>query len=123
MKWLDRISIGLSLLCLVHCMALPLVLAVLPFLKGMGLESEAFHFNLLVAAIPISSYAFWRGFRCHGSVRVMAIGSFGLFFMAIALMPQVHHLEHVLTMIGVTSLATAHFYNNRMSCRVHGHSH
>lgn len=123
MKWLDRLSIGLSVLCLIHCMALPLVIAVLPFAANLGLESEAFHMNLLLTAIPISSFAFWRGFRCHGNVRVLAFGSLGLFFMAIALLPQMHVHESMLTMFGVISLASAHFFNNRLTCRMHGHQH
>jgi len=60
---LDRFAIGLSSLCLVHCLAAPLMLLLLPA-AGLGFAlPESFHIWMLLTAIPVSILALRSGHR------------------------------------------------------------
>ena len=111
----DKAAIGLSLLCAVHCLAMPLVVALLPSLAAMGLADEAFHTWMVFAVIPLSVFALTMGCRKHGSRTVLYIGGAGLFFLCLT--PLLGHErlgeigEKALTMIGTALIATAHIRN------------
>ena len=51
---LDAIGIGLSSLCLIHCLLLPVLVIAVPSLVGSVLGSEWIHILLISAALPIS---------------------------------------------------------------------
>ena len=67
----DKAAIGLSLLCALHCLALPLFLSLFPALVAIGFEDERFHLLMLVSVVPMSLFALTLGcrqhqFLCHG---------------------------------------------------------
>ena len=109
---IDRLAIGLSGLCLVHCLASAIVLAVLSAAGGL-LLSPVFHEVGLVLAIGLGSIALGRGVIDHGFMMPVAVGSVGLGVMAGAL--TMHHdgMEAVYTMIGVAIVALGHDLNRR----------
>ena len=43
----DKLAIGLSLLCTFHCLALPILLVLLPSIAALGLDNENFHLGVL----------------------------------------------------------------------------
>lgn len=43
-EYTDNFAIGLSMLCAIHCLLLPLILVALPSLGALQLQNEAFHF-------------------------------------------------------------------------------
>ena len=47
----------LSLACVIHCLALPIVLVAIPNFLAIYVDSEYFHLWMVFAAIPISIYA------------------------------------------------------------------
>jgi len=53
----DKLAIGLSLACSFHCLALPVLLALLPSMTALRLDNEAFHFWMAAAVIPSSIFA------------------------------------------------------------------
>lgn len=112
---LDRVAIGLSLVCLLHCLALPGLFLVLPTLGEIVVGTESpFHWVLLGIALPLSGFALWRGFRRHGHRNVLLLGSSGLvvMFLAVAHLGG-ERLETPLTVIGVVVLLAAHVVNVR----------
>ncbi|MBW8734346.1 MAG: MerC domain-containing protein [Asticcacaulis sp.] len=74
-KWLDVASMGLSSLCVVHCLALPFLVAALPFL-GIFSQNELVHQILVSIAAPLSALALWRsgGWRRWDVVAPMTVG-------------------------------------------------
>ena len=58
---LDSLGVLLSGICIVHCLALPLLLALLPFLGGSLLGGHSFHEYLLLAVLPVSLVALGLG--------------------------------------------------------------
>lgn len=56
---LDAGAVALSSLCLLHCLALPLLAAALP-LFGTWAEAEWVHLLFVAIALPLTGYALWR---------------------------------------------------------------
>lgn len=107
---LDTSAIALSGLCLVHCLALPLMAAALP-LAGVLAEAEWVHKVLVMTAIPISNFAMLRGRREGGGAVFIGLASFGLFLLtSAAFIEPLHDHETALTVSGALSLATAHIF-------------
>src|SRR5437764_10419679 len=107
---LDRIAMGLSGLCLVHCVATAVLLGLLATAGGF-LGSPIIHEVGLTLAMIIGAFALGRGILEHGFVLPAAIGALGLGVMAGALsLPEGGH-EPVYTVMGVMILALGHRLN------------
>ncbi|MGN7159557.1 MerC domain-containing protein [Sphingomonas sp. SAFR-052] len=110
---LDGAAIGASLLCLIHCIGLPILFALLPALASIGLpSSEWLHLLLLLTAIPVSALALVGGWRAHGRIVPMLLGALGLAGLAAGLaFNSVPGAETALTVAGSLALAMAHIGN------------
>jgi hypothetical protein len=109
---LDRLAIGLSGLCLVHCLATAVILALLASAGGL-LLSPVIHEVGLTMAIAIGLVALGRGIWEHGFMMPSAVGGLGLGVMAGSLSLPHSTNEMVYTMIGVAILALGHDLNRR----------
>lgn len=109
---IDRAAIALSGLCLVHCLATSVVLAVLASAGGL-LVSPVVHEIGLTLAIMLGIVALGRGVVEHGFMMPSAVGGLGLGVMAGALTMPHSDLETVYTIIGVAVLALGHDLNRR----------
>src|SRR3954449_9208484 len=78
---LDRIAMGLSGLCLVHCVATAVLLGFLASAGGF-LGQPIIHEVGLTLAMIIGAFALGRGILEHGFVMPSAIGALGLGVMA-----------------------------------------
>ena len=74
--WLDGAAIGLSGLCLLHCLALPFLVGVLPLL--MPFAESHLHAQMLYFAVPLSIIAVGIGYARHRSARVVVAAAAGL---------------------------------------------
>ena len=118
----ERLAFGASLVCLVHCLALPVLLAMLPTLARTINLPESLHVWILVFAIPTSLAALIAGRSRHASTWPLALGFTGLGFLALgALAFEETNVETVLTVIGSITLIAAHGGNWRL--RHIGHAH
>jgi len=107
---LDRLAIGLSGLCLVHCLATAVFLAVLASAGGL-LGAPIVHEVGLTLAMLLGSIALGRGILEHGFMMPSAVGGLGLGVMAGALSLPHDGTEAVYTMLGVGVLALGHRLN------------
>jgi hypothetical protein len=115
---LDRIAMGLSGLCLVHCVGTAILLGVLASAGGL-LGQPIVHEVGLILAMTIGTIALGRGYFDHGVLLPAAIGGLGLGVMAFALsLPEGGH-EPVYTVAGVMILAFGHHLNIRAKGHVH----
>lgn len=114
---MDKAAVALSGLCLVHCLALPIVLAALPFVSEIA--DGHLHAQMLIVVVPVSVFAFARGFRVHRNGTVVACGALGLVVLAVGGTFVHSHFglaaDRALTIAGSLVLAVAHFYNSRLS--------
>ena len=107
---LDRIAIGLSGLCLVHCLATAVVLGLVSSIGGM-LGAPIIHEVGLALAMVLGAVALGRGVMEHGFVLPAAVGSLGLGVMAGALQLPHDGSEALCTLLGVGVVALGHRLN------------
>jgi len=120
----DKLSIGLSLACTVHCLVLPVLLIMLPSFAALNIHDEAFHLWMAIAVIPISLYALSLGCKAHKRYRVFIMGVIGLTLLIAALMLGEERIgeagEKLLTVLGSGFLVIGHLMNYRL-CQTHNH--
>lgn len=110
---LDALGIGASLACAVHCVALPLLAAVLP-LAGAAVHYEPLEYLLLGATPVVGLAALYRGYRYqHRRIRpsVLFIIGFALLMAGHFWFP--HEWELAGIALGAGLLIAAHIDNIR----------
>jgi hypothetical protein len=107
---LDRIAMGLSGLCLVHCLATAVLLGLISAAGGI-LGAPIIHEVGLTLAMALGSVALGRGIFEHGFMMPSAVGGLGLGVMAGALTLPHDGTEAVYTVVGVLILALGHRLN------------
>ncbi|HEY0316532.1 MAG TPA: MerC domain-containing protein [Sphingomonas sp.] len=115
---LDRLAIGLSSLCVVHCIA-TVVLAATLASAGAALADPAWHEIGFAVAMLLGAVALGRGFAVHRKVRPLLFGCGGLALMGIGLTMPHGAREIGCTVAGVLLLALAH----RLNAGHHAHAH
>jgi hypothetical protein len=107
----DRLAIGLSGLCLVHCIGTSVLVLFLS--TAGGLLDPRIHEIGLVLAIILGVIGLGSGIRTHGFMLPAAIGALGLGTMAGSL--TLHHgpEEVIYSIFGVSLLALGHALNRR----------
>ncbi|GAA4008342.1 MerC domain-containing protein [Sphingomonas humi] len=108
----DRLAIGLSGLCLVHCIATTVLIAAMSAFGGL-LGSHWIHEVGLTLAMALGAFALGRGVMEHGFVMPSAVGGLGLGVMGGAMTLPHDGTEAVATMLGVLILALGHDLNRR----------
>ena len=116
---LDRLAIGLSGLCLVHCVATTVLVAMLSA-AGSLIGSDWIHEVGLSIAMALGAFALGRGALDHGFVMPIAVGSLGLGVMGGALTLPHDGTEAAATIVGVLVLALGHDLNRRGSVNPFG---
>ena len=116
----DKAAISLSGLCLVHCLALPLLVAFYPVAFVLALSEEFFHWAMVMIAIPISTTSLFVGCQKHEKRQGLLLGGIALLLLT-APFAAPHEaineqMEVVVTVLGALLLATAHIMNFRL-CR------
>lgn len=117
---LDRTAIGLSVLCLLHCLALPLALIAGSSFTALWFADERFHQLLVFLVLPTSIVALMLGCKKHKTWSVLAWGFSGVCVLTIAAL-FAHDLvgesgEKILTVIGSIFVFVGHVFNFRL-CR------
>lgn len=107
---LDRLAMGLSGLCLVHCAATAILLGLLASVGGL-LGKPIVHEVGLVLAMSVGTIALGRGIREHGFVLPSLVGACGIAIMGYALTMAEGSHEPLFTLAGVMILALGHRLN------------
>ena len=114
----DKLAIGLSLMCAIHCLFLTSLLALLPSLVALKLNNEAFHFWMVVAVIPSSGYSLTLGCKQHKRYRLLILGLIGLILLVMALVLGEDSIgqagEKIFTVLGAGFIAVGHWFNFRL---------
>lgn len=107
---LDASAIGLSSMCLIHCLALPVMSAFLP-LAGVWAEAEWIHQLLVLIALPITGMAIAQSLKTGVRILFIVPAVIGLSLLfAAGFVEQLHDFETQLTTIGAILLAAAHIW-------------
>ncbi len=116
--WSDKLAISLSFLCTLHCLLLPLLVTLLPALSSLALDSEWFHYAMVLMVIPLSFFALTLGCKKHHHYRILGLGGSGVLLLIAAVLFG-HDLggeivEKILTVIGASMVALGHVINYRL---------
>jgi len=124
-KYFDRVAITLSTICIVHCLAMPFVIALLP-VTAFALGGDGhFHSLMLWFVVPTSVLGFGLGVRVHRRVDIVVMGAVAIALLAVTALwghsewdPSVEVLTNVAASV---LLAAAHWRNFREVRRLHNH--
>ena len=111
----DKIAMSLSMLCMVHCLAFPLLAVLLPSIAALPLDKEDFHLWMVIAVIPISLYALTLGCKKHKTFSILSLGLLGLVCLVSAVLLGESRIgeagEKILTVVGAILIAFSHYKN------------
>ena len=115
--FLDNMAVALSGICLVHCLTLPVLIALIPFMSQFA--EGHFHVQMLLVVMPVSIMAFSLGFRRHRVKSVIIWGGVGMLLLVLGA-TVVHDsfglvADRTVTICAALILAFAHYFNNRFS--------
>jgi len=122
--FLDRLSIGFSVVCAFHCAFFPLMLAVFPSIAVLPVDDQVFHEMLVWLVLPASLMAVFLGCSRHKDRLVLLGIGFGLTIFVLTAMFG-HELlgekgERITIFIAALILAWSHWRNfslcHRDSC-------
>ena len=105
----DGAAIGVSMLCMIHCLAVPALLAVAPWIVPGFFADERFHAIAVALALPLSAFALAGTLQARPSIVVLAAA--GLTLLLIATLVHEEVLEVGLTVAGALFVALAHVRN------------
>ena len=120
----DKLAIGLSLACAIHCLLLPILLVLLPSMAALQLDNEAFHLWMVIAVIPSSAYALSLGCKQHKRYQLLILGCTGVTLLVLALLLGEEQIgesgEKIMTVIGAACIVIGHWLNYRL-CQTPSH--
>lgn len=125
----DSFGVGVSALCVVHCVLLPVLIFVAPaILSGVVPHEDWTHAVLLGFILGIAGVAFITGYRVHGQIRPvlwMVAGVLIITYATFFAHSQLGHMwEPVIAIIGSLALIRAHILNHRCkTCEEHECDH
>ena len=116
----DRLSITLSLACMIHCLLMPSFLILTSGVLALSIDNELIHRVFLIIVLPVSLYALITGYQNHKILSYLYLGISGLWllFFAVFFGEGVfgEFTEKSLTLIGSIIVATSH-YKNYKACK------
>lgn len=118
----DRLGAFLGLACAIHCIAMPLLLGVLPALGLSFLADHAFDLVIVGLATIFAVFAARSGLRTHGDRRIVVGFAAAVLLLALGhLVGEESLVGRIPSVLGGLTLATVHFLNLRASRRACRH--
>ena len=113
--FLDRLSISFSAICVVHCVFLPLILAIFPPIAIISVDEQVFHEVLIWFVFPSSMIAAYLGCSRHKDRMVLLGIGLGLVILILTAIFGHEILgetgERVTMFVAATILACSHWRN------------
>ena len=106
----DAIAVSLSTLCLMHCLAVPVMASALP-LMGMVSEAEWLHQLVVLMTLPLAAGAYFTSQAPQIRLRFGLMACPGALCLLLgAFIEPLHDFEILLTVCGALLLGGAHLY-------------
>jgi hypothetical protein len=120
---LNKVGLWLSILCTIHCLAMPFLMTALPFL-GQNFLSEKSEIYLIGISTILAVFLLIKDYRNHQNPLPLRLLSIALVFNFSGLFLVKGIYEVLFNVIGALSMASAYWVNwnsHRRAC--HSHSH
>jgi hypothetical protein len=115
--WLDRVGVVSSILCAVHCLLTPLLIAALPIVGLEAVLGDGMEWSFVLSGLALGSLSLVPSFRrVHRRFLPLALFAAGAALWMCARLASTDRWELPLVLVGATSLVTAHLVN-RLLCR------
>lgn len=111
---LDTVGIYLSTACALHCLLLPALLTVLPFLGLSILADHGFEMAIIALSSCLAMLSLCWGTRIHGNFKLFLLVVTAISFFAIGGFHIGTWIDASLVTLGGLCLALAHFLNRRL---------
>lgn len=143
---LDKAGAIISILCIIHCAAMPLILLFLPALSTVFIQDEGVtHRILFVMVVLVAAFSFIPGYRLHRKPKPLLFFAAGIIGLAVATFlahdgavfieslthhghdhdhTDIHAWESVIAIPSSILIVLAHYYNHRScqhKCSEHHH--
>ncbi len=122
---LDGIGIVAALICMAHCVLLPVAFSLMAFYQPASLESHWLEISLLGISLVIGSWAIWRGYQqFHQNQSLIWLFALGIALLVAGNLADAAAMEMALKFSATALLAGTHFYNSKKckSCAVYNTS-
>ena len=115
----DALGVTGSVVCLIHCVGLPLLLLAGLAVPTFGLDDEQFHKLILFFVVPVAIVAFGMGWLRHHDRHVLLLGALGITGLVLAAL-VLHDIigesgERIVTVIAAALMIGAHVRNYRLT--------
>ena len=109
---LDKVGIGASLLCAIHCALLPILFTTLPLMGVELLENENLELGFISFSLIVGCFALYNGYRKHHhSVLPACVFVAGIAFLLFASFWLEDSMETIVKITGAVFVITAHILN------------
>ena len=92
--WLDRLAIGMAMLCAVHCLLMPVLIVALPIIATSFFVHEDFHLWMLLFVLPTTGLSIIMGCRKHRDRWTAVLSMIGIGIMiAVTVVESCNHVS------------------------------
>lgn len=113
----DKISTLTSILCIIHCVMLPIVFSTLPLLGVEIIENKHIEIVTIAVATLVGGYAIVKGFvNYHHKINILWLFVIGIIAMIAANGIYNTLIEAIVKVAGAIAIVFAHF-KNRKACK------
>ena len=120
---LNKVGLWLSILCTIHCIAMPFVITALPFLGG-SFISEQSEIYLIGASAVLAVFLLIKDYRNHQNPLPLRLLAIAMCFNFTGLFLAHGIYEIVFNVGGAVTMASAYWINWKEHRRIfHSHSH
>ncbi len=111
LSWhIDLLGFSVSLLCAIHCLLIPLFLAVGVFQTDSIFSHELVEYIVIPVSLLIAAWALYKAYQKHKNSTPLILAFSGFLIIMISYLLEQDYF-HYLVGLGGLSIAIAHFYN------------
>lgn len=118
----DKVGFSASMLCAIHCAAVPFMLSILPLL-GLKFLSDPVTETVMVGfSFMLASTSLFIGYCKHKQYKAFAIMVVGFFLIGLGVFIGNEYAEIILSASGASIVAASHLINLKLcrKCKAHG---
>jgi len=109
---LDKVGIGASLLCAIHCALLPVLFTSLPLMGVELLENKQVELGFILSSLIIGCFALYNGYKKHHhSALPLLVFVTGVTILLFANFFLMDNAETIIKISGASIIITSHMLN------------
>jgi hypothetical protein len=107
----EKVGVFLSLLCAIHCLTLPIILFVAPYLASSFAFSLTVEWILVVVSFGMALFLLWQDFRKHRKPMPLYFLGIGVFIKLVDTLVGLKSIEWVFGLSLGVFITLAYWYN------------